>query len=295
MDKLNNSITVFLIETARVTGIQILGIFGIFFVLGFFLSIFQRWTNLNYRKAFGWKGILWTAWIGTPIHELGHYIFAIIFRHNIVKIALFKPNEETGGLGHVDHSFKKSSIYQTLGNFFIGAAPMIFGTGILYLLLLFLHPNGKEIINTLTEAKESLLTLLKTIPTILSLLFLKINLWTWQYWLFFYLSFAISAHIAPSKQDRKGMWSGFFWIFLIIFLINFIALSIKQDITLYILKTAVYLNILTAVSIYALALGILHYIFTILFIYPITIIKKRKEQPMQNIVDIPIYDKRKNK
>ncbi len=288
---MDNPFAILIIEALQVTSIQLLGIFGIFFLLGFLLSKLQTLSNSNYRRAFGWKGILWTAWLGTPFHELGHYLFAVLFRHKINAIALFKPNKETGGLGHVDHSYKKSSIYQTLGNFFIGAAPMIFGTGILFLLLFFLLQNGKEIITLLVDARTSYMSLLATMPSIFGMIFAKANLVTWQFWLFLYLSFAISSHIAPSKQDRKGMWSGFFWIVLMVFLINVAALLLRFDLTSYILSTARYLNVLTAVTLYALLMSILHYLFTLLFVYPVRMLRKT---PPHVATDIPVYDKRKN-
>ena len=63
---------------------QLIGVFGIFFVFGFVLSRLQRWTSSNYYRSVGWKGILWTAWLGTPIHELSHVFFAWLFRHRII-------------------------------------------------------------------------------------------------------------------------------------------------------------------------------------------------------------------
>ena len=290
---MDNSYTILLIETLKVTATQLVGVFGIFFFLGFLLAKLQKWSNLNYRNTFGWKGILWTAWIGTPFHEFGHYLFAILFRHTVKEIALFKPNEETGGLGHVNHSYKKSSIYQTLGNFFIGAAPMIFGTGMLFLLLFFLLPNGKEIIGLLLDARQSFSSLLHTMPAVFVFIFSKTNISSWSFWVFLYISFALSAHIAPSKEDRKGMWSGFFWIVLIIFVINFVALLLRLDLTSYILHTAGYLNILIAMTLYALLMSVLHYLFTLLCIYPISLIKKKYTSARAG-AGIPVYDKRKN-
>lgn len=292
---MGNPYVVLLIESVKVTSIQIVGIFGIFFFLGYLLARLQKLSNLNYRKAFGWKGILWTAWLGTPFHELGHYLFAKLFHHKINEVALFKPNEETGGLGHVDHSYKKSSIYQTIGNFFIGAAPMIFGSAVLIALLYFLLPNGKDILAMLIDARGSVTSLLQSIPQVFVRIFAISNIVTWQFWLFLYISFAISSHIAPSKQDRKGMWSGFYWIVLMLFLLNFAAILLRIDLTSYILQTAGYLNVLTAVVIYALVMSALHYLFTFAFVYPVAMIKKGKKNDPQPTAGIPVYDRRKNK
>ncbi|PIR76057.1 MAG: hypothetical protein COU32_04155 [Candidatus Magasanikbacteria bacterium CG10_big_fil_rev_8_21_14_0_10_42_10] len=278
---MDNPFVIFSLEILRVTGIQLLSVFGIFFFLGFLLSLFESWTNHNYLQTFGWKGILWTAWLGTPFHELGHYIFAKLFRHNVEEVALFEPNAETGGLGHVEHSYKKSSIYQTLGNFFIGAAPMLFGVGILTLLVYFILPNGKDILNVLLDSRHSLVSLLQTVPQVFLMIFSKINMSSWYFWLFLYISFAISAHIAPSSYDRKGMWSGFLWIVIVMLLVNITAILLRQDITSYVLRSAGYLNIFTAITLYALLMSIIHYLFTLFIFAPIRMIKYKYNHPLR--------------
>jgi hypothetical protein len=45
-------------------------------------------------------------------------------------------------LGYVFHSYNRKSIYQTVGNFFIGIAPIISGTAALFLGLYFLLPHS---------------------------------------------------------------------------------------------------------------------------------------------------------
>jgi hypothetical protein len=125
--------------------IQLLAFVGIFFVFGYILSKIQTTINHQYHRTLGWKGILWTAWIGTPIHESAHAILAWLFHHKIHHVSFFSPNEDTGGLGHVDHSFERFSLWQRIGNFFIGAAPMIAGPIILTVLLYLFIPHAKEI------------------------------------------------------------------------------------------------------------------------------------------------------
>ena len=98
----------------RTLALEIVGLFGIFFALGFVLSKLQTAVQTNYHRTIGWKGILLTAWIGTPIHEISHIFFAKIFRHRITHVSLFKPNKVTGNLGHVEHSYNSLSLYQPI-------------------------------------------------------------------------------------------------------------------------------------------------------------------------------------
>jgi len=284
---MTSPIAIIVFQTVRVTIIQLIGVLGIFFVLGYILAVLQKKTSALYQQAFGWRGILWTAIIGTPVHEIGHVFFAKLFRHKIEHISLFTPNKETGGLGHVDHSYKKSSIYQTVGNFFVGAAPLIFGIAVITLLIYVLLPTGKDLLATHISARESLWSTITTFPHTLTLLFKKANLVTWQFWIFLYISFAISTHIAPSKQDRKGMWKGFFWIILILFFINLAAIFLKTDITTYILRTAVYMHVLISVTLLALLMSVLHYGCATLILSPLRLLTKQK-------IEVPPYDEGKN-
>ncbi|MFA4831403.1 MAG: hypothetical protein WC862_01575 [Patescibacteria group bacterium] len=249
-------------------GIQLLGILGIFFLFGFVLSKVEETTQSIYRQTVGWKGILWTAWIGTPIHELGHLFFAIIFRHKIQAISLFKPDARTGNLGHVDHSYKKYSLTQRIGNFFIGAAPMIFGSTFLFIMLYFLAPNGREVFLPLTAEQTSIMAVITTLKQTLVKLFAVENIMAWNFWIFLYISFCVVSHIAPSKIDRKGMWSGLLWIILILIIVNFAALLFKINVTDYILGINQYLGILIAIFTYALIVSFIHLLLATIILLP---------------------------
>ena len=244
--------------------IQLAGLFGIFFVIGFFQSIIQTKTLENYQRSLGWKGILWTAWIGTPIHEMGHAFFALIFRHKIISVRIFEPNAESGNLGHVNHSYNTKSLYQQLGNFFIGGAPMIFGSIILVIFLYSFVPNAKEIFNPLFTNYHNPLEFLQAIFQSLKNLFSVDNIGKWNFWIFFYLSLAVASHMAPSKPDRRGMWSGFFWIVILLITINIVTLLLGVDITKYVLNLSQFLGLFVAIFIYSLLLAFLHYLVSIL-------------------------------
>lgn len=256
-----------LLTLLKTTAIQLAGLFGIFFAFGIVLSWLQGVTQYNYRRALGWKGILFTAWFGTPFHELGHVFFAKLFRHRVIKISLFSPNESTGGLGSVDHSYNKNSLYQKIGNFFVGSAPIIFGGAVLSLMLYFLIPNGKEALTPLLQA-DSVEFYFTAIQQMFLTLFSIENLTKWNFWLFIYLSFCIVAHLAPSKEDRRGMWAGLGWIILILLCVNFVTLLVQFNITKYILRSAMYLQFLIGVFVYATAIAIVHFFLSFILLRP---------------------------
>ena len=236
---------------------QLLIIFGVFFVFGFVLSWIQRQIQHQYQMSVGWKGILWTAWIGTPVHELGHLFFAWLFRHRIDHISLFRPDRESGSLGHVTHSYSKLSLYQRIGLFFIGAAPMITGPIVLALLLYILVPNAKVIFLPLIDSFSSIAAFKGAFLGVTQLFILE-NLRSWQFWLFLYLSFCISSHLAPSKADLRQMWKGLLWLTIIIAGLNLLALILEFDMFALAERIHQYLGIFTALFTYATVLSVIH-------------------------------------
>ncbi len=252
---------------------QLTGLFGIFFVFGFILSKLESATHRAYHNSVGWKGILWTAWIGTPIHEIGHIVLAKLFRHRIERFSLFGPNEITGNLGYVDHSYSPRSIYQKIGNFFIGAAPLIFGSLFLVILLYTLVPNGRSVFAQLEPNQYSIYSIYKNTSNAISTLFSSENIHSWNFWLFLYISFCIVSHMAPSKRDRSNMWNGLFWIILLLIIINLIAILFGFDLSNTIQKTNSYLGIMTGMYVYAILLALIHLVFASIFLWPF---KKKK-------------------
>lgn len=268
MDKLH----IFSLTLTKALVTQLIGVLGIFFVFGFVLSNIETWTRKQYTRSIGWKGILWTGWIGTPIHELGHWVFCKIFGHRVDEMRLFQPDRQTGRLGHVNHSYNAKNLYHNIGNFFIGAAPMISGACALVLLLYFFVPNGSAIFAPLLAGELTFTGFLPAVSEVLSNLFSTTNLSSWKFWVFLYISFCISSHIAPSGPDRRGMWKGFGWLVLLLFTINVITLLLRVDITEYILKVNQYLGIFVALFTYATIISLLHLVVASVILYPL---KKR--------------------
>lgn len=129
-------------------------VIGIFIIFGLIYNIIEN-KNLQYINcAFGTKGILITGIIGTTVHELSHYIICKIFAHRVREVKLFTPNKykSEGRLGYVYHSYSYKSIYQNIGNLFIGIAPMILGTVFIGLCFKSLYPDVyTEILNHIME------------------------------------------------------------------------------------------------------------------------------------------------
>lgn len=200
----------------------------IMLVFGALYSFVRNISCKNIQKTFGSKGFLIFSFIGTPVHELCHYIACKIFFHKVTEVVLFSPKnwKNSGELGHVNHSFNPRNLYQMAGNFIIGIAPAIGGAGISFLMLRialgqkinFVPDNGvlsKEIIFSGFEKMKQVFLNIFTIQ----------NMQTPIFWLILFIVINIFLHICLSKADFKNAYVGIsFFIFFIItlaYVLNF--------------------------------------------------------------------------
>jgi len=235
-----NSVLGFLKAVAIVTATQLMWILGTLFVFGLILYLLARFTRTTYAKSVGWKlDVVATGWIGTPVHELGHALFCLIFRHKIVEMKLFSPNSTDGTIGYVNHSYDKTSIYQRIGNFFIGVGPIIFGAVVLYAALYYLLPNAKEVMagidaqsKVMAHANQSSVgaifdSLKGTAFATLDSLFTWSNFGHLLFWVFLYIAVCVSSHMELSPPDIKGALSGLITIVLFFLLVNTIIMLLE--------------------------------------------------------------------
>jgi hypothetical protein len=172
---------------------------------------FEMITQRRLAERFGWKSVLWTGWLGTPIHELSHAFMCRVFQHRVDEIALFEPDRESGRLGYVKHSFRTGNWYQELGNLFIGIAPLLGGSIVLAILLWIFYPDAANSAIELTRAEDGLGAIEKLFSIVSNLVgsILAIgNFATVRFWTFIYLVLCVGSHMAPSGSDYRGASRG---------------------------------------------------------------------------------------
>ncbi|MFC2068917.1 hypothetical protein ACFLTP_07940 [Chloroflexota bacterium] len=213
---------------------QMASLFGGIVLFGLLINYISQLTFNSLERSFGRKGLYFVAWLGTPIHELGHAIFCLIFAHKITDVQFFRPDPLTGTLGYVHHKWNRSNPLQVLGNFFIGIGPVILGCIALFATFYFLIPNSSHawdsilvrinrgdqdylIGNYLANLGRSALTMVKLVFTIP-------NLIGWRFWVFGYISICIASNIRLSLSDIKGTLSGLGCVILSFLVINFVVL-----------------------------------------------------------------------
>lgn len=248
--------------------------FGGIFIVGLLLFLLARFTRNIFAKTFGYRAeIFITAWIGTPVHEIGHAVFCLLFGHRIRKITLFNPNAKDGSLGSVEHSYNPRNFYQRAGNFFIGAGPLIFGSLVIMTLGYFLLPATDGFSTVFTgnspvdfSDPQQIHWFLQEIAIRafdqVKIVFTLANAGDWKFWLFLYLSLAISAHMELSPPDLKQMWSGLWIIILLIFVINLIYLIFFRNYENLIYQGVVIFALLNRLLVFGLIFSLFNFLLT---------------------------------
>jgi len=227
------SVLLFIRDLIVATFGQMASLFAGVFVFGLLINFLSQFTYKSLEKAFGNRGVYLVAWLGTPLHELGHALFCVIFLHKIVEIKFFSPDPVNGTLGYVYHKWNKKNPWHILGNFFIGIGPVILGSAVLFGVFYLLIPGSSRVWDSiLVQAngmdRSSIGSYFEVWRTsslaLVRLIFTAANLADWRFWVFLYLAVCISSNIRLSWSDFKHTLSGLGCIVLPFLLINLIAL-----------------------------------------------------------------------
>jgi hypothetical protein len=244
------------------------------FIFGLLIHFISLITFRSIERAFGHGGTYIVAWLGTPVHELGHALFCVIFMHKIVEIKFFKPDPLNGTLGYVSHQWNRSNPWQVLGNLFIGIGPVILGSAVLFAIFYFLIPdsslawvstsaevgaidNSCLMVGYLEVIRASAFTMVKLIFTVP-------NLVAWRFWVFIYLAICVASNIRLSLSDIKGSLSGLGCLVLLFLLINFLGLVIGIGTEGLFPFSASVLGIVYSVLILALIMSLIGFLLTYL-------------------------------
>ncbi|WP_046721153.1 hypothetical protein [Heyndrickxia coagulans] len=208
--------------------VELVNLLGTIIVVGFVLGFLEKRAIAFIYHAFGWKGIAVTAWLGTPVHEFSHALMCGIFRHEIVEIKWLQLKSGDGTLGYVSHQYNPDSVYQKIGNFFIGTAPVYIGILILSIGMYVLLPDTYRPFMQAIRAGlhpysglESFFAFFgHSIGALASYLFSIENLMNPRFWIFAIAGICISAHISLSTADLKGAWNGCLSIFGFLVFLN---------------------------------------------------------------------------
>ena len=211
--------------------------------------------------------LLLFGWPGTICHELAHAVFCVLFRHKINEIKLFSLDPETESLGYVNHSYDSKSIYQSVGNFFIGIAPVFCGSFVIYLAARFLldidfaafhgFVDNVKLCFTTSFSFAAIGKLFLSVKVILLKIAGEVCYTSWKFWLFAYISFSVGSGITLSGSDMKGAAAGGGLLLILIFLSNLTIFFITRHTHLLDGKIVPLLSAFSAVLIFVIALNLI--------------------------------------
>ncbi len=154
------------------------------------------------------------GWLGTAVHELGHAAMCVVFRHRVTELRLFDPTLKTGAIGYVEHEWDRGSLYQKIGNFFIGAAPLLLGAALLSGAGWLLLDGTDRAAGTWSSSGSLAISVFHEAVDVFESLTKSDRLADWRTWLFVYLAVAIGASMNLSRADLEGSLHGLGFIVL---------------------------------------------------------------------------------
>jgi len=226
----------YLLNVLQATFNQLFILFGPLLILVVLLNLSAIFTARLSVRFWGRNLFLYGfGWLGCSVHELSHAFFALIFGHKISEITLFEPNSNGESLGHVSHSYNKSSIYQKTGNFFIGISPLLFGGIVLFLcVLLLFHFDvtalstfriSPHVLSDFALLKQIGLNIWNSLITFSTMVLMGSAVW-WKSVLLIYILYSTGSSMTLSKSDVGSAISGFLWLIIIFLVFNLITLWI---------------------------------------------------------------------
>lgn len=200
---------------------QLIFTVGIIVLFGLIIAMLNKAFYRNLSGA-GMTACYITGFIGTPIHELSHALFCVLFGHRIVEIKLFQISGD-GTLGYVNHSYNKRNIYHNIGNFFIGVAPIIGIALAFYGVNVWLVPDmAGSIVNSLNSVDYTggISAIFNGVISTVGIFFSYAN--SWQWWVLLIIGIFLALHMTLSGADIKGAFSGIIAYVIVLFLINLV-------------------------------------------------------------------------
>jgi hypothetical protein len=155
------------------------------------------------------------------VHELSHAAMCLVFFHRIRRIRVSAPRTKGGRMGYVVHTYNPRSVYQRIGRFFIGAAPLIVGGLVIYGAALWLVPaiTPRHLLFP-AASPDSWGAAAMYVSRLLEVLLSPSQFTRWEFYLFLYILLAVGGSLHLSASDLRGMGFGFLTIAGLILVLN---------------------------------------------------------------------------
>ncbi len=214
---------------------------GLLAALGLALSLTQGALCRALLGLMGTRGVvLFTGWLGTPVHELSHVVVAWVCRIEITQVKLWEPDPRNGVLGFVRYRVPQrrlGELHKIVGTFLMGVAPLFGGALFLWAALSLLAPDAGLLLGEATQfatraasapppevARGFAALVRRVVDTIFAA-----GALSWRPWLFLYLALCVGAHLAPSRADLEGGLTGLAAALVLLLFVDAAALLLGAD------------------------------------------------------------------
>jgi len=242
MPELHPALIDYLLYVGASTGYHLSVLMGPAAVLGYLIH--RSAATISFvivrRLQAGVRGYVWAiGWLGVIVHELGHFLMALLFGFKVLGKKWVDFNPKSGSLGHVNVSPPKN-IYQQIGLFFIGIAPLVSGTLVIYLASRWLlGPEAfapmreikgtTEVLQSGDALKDYLLQLAAHIGAVFDAIFTEENVGNWRFWVFIFVALSVGSSMHLSRSDVRSLLYGLLAITALILTINLVVAAIAID------------------------------------------------------------------
>jgi len=222
----------YLMTVAVVTFMQLFALGGPALLLIALLSWLSGNVELLASRALGRSTYHFLfGWLGTMIHEIAHLLAALLFRHQIASFQPFTLDPYARVQGSVGTRPNYGSLYQYIGLFFIGIAPVVFGTLVIYLALYVLFQDQMAEIWRVIDRRNAIYgpgvgNIISSGLAFLGFVFSPRHLLDWRLYLFLYIAFAVGSSIRLSGPDSNAAATGCLPMIVLLFLFNTVLLSL---------------------------------------------------------------------
>lgn len=99
--------------------------------------------------------------VGTPVHEIGHLLFGLLFGYRITEVCFYKTIRQAARtdrtLGYVKMTHRKGGFFRELwmdiGGFFVGIGPLLSGPAVIFMLYQILPETMQTVIQNVFKGQ----------------------------------------------------------------------------------------------------------------------------------------------
>ncbi|MCQ1058415.1 hypothetical protein LRP52_23820 [Photobacterium sp. ZSDE20] len=175
--------------------------------------------------------------VGVVCHEISHYLFCKLGKHQVTSVCLYDPKARKGCLGYVEHSYNTRSIYQVAFLPLIALAPLIVGNLVAYCFTIWLYPQVDlslmfSRITVLLEngiAFDHIGQVLYQLSSSVAEIHLYLIEQSWvKYLVWMWFCATILYHAIPSRADFKGTYRALPIVFILALIVVRIGLPVHD-------------------------------------------------------------------